>query len=152
DVVLILTHAGLTLGREHADDLARQLLDPDLLAQRIGCAEQLLLRGFTEHAEHAPGLDFDVGQAPARGDRVTTHVEILVGRSGDAGSIVAIPPHHERLLLRRGRDLFGAGDVAPDRVHVLFLERGGRGKTAGTTKSPGRNDQQIVTELADLVL
>ena len=60
-VVLVLTHARLSLGSEQAHHLERQVADADRLSDRVRRAEQVLAYGVAEHCH--------VGRAVSRRPR-----------------------------------------------------------------------------------
>ena len=97
DVVLVVAHAALALGGQHADHLAGELLDAQLLAQ-AGLptvppkSSRRTVSPMTQTA--APARCSSSAKRRPAGELPVAGVEAGVGAAGDAGGPVAAVGHH----------------------------------------------------------
>ena len=90
-VVVVLPHGGLSLPRQNADDLKRNVPDPDHLPHRI-CrrTEQLVDHGLTQDRHLRAPVHVGLGEEAAPGRGPGANLEVLGSRSGDGGAPVLV--------------------------------------------------------------
>src|SRR5690606_36203678 len=149
--VLILTHAGLTLGFQESNHGAADLADPDCLTNRLGAAEQLAPRRFSEDAHAAPCGELRGRKQATALECVATDRKIVVVAASYGRLVVAVAPHDELLTRSGGGDLRYAADLPAYRFDVVLSERRSLHETRAATTRAGVDDQQIVAQLADVL-
>jgi hypothetical protein len=161
DCVVLVSHATLPLGLQDADHLARELLDPQLLAEAglIGLAAvDLAPHGLPDDANGRPGALLVILEDAAARELPVACLEPGVGAAGDAGGPIATGPNHCDAGTRLWCHRSNAAHLRSDRCGIGLDERGHTGAaapaaaTASGSALAGTEQQQVGAQAGDLGL
>jgi hypothetical protein len=147
DVVLVRAEAGLALGCQQSDHLARDLVDPDLASDRIVLTEQLLLDGLPDHAGRAAAAHLAFQEATTGSELPVVRDEIAGSGAGDRRAAVLGTVDDRRRLLAHGRHGANAAQLRVQCLDIANAEglRFRAGASGAELAGPDR--QQIAAEL-----
>ncbi|ESX92842.1 hypothetical protein X754_19150 [Mesorhizobium sp. LNJC403B00] len=156
DIVLVLAEAGIALGFEQADDLARGAVDADDLALGFAGAEELLAHRFADQAHAGAGACFRIRERAARHQLPVAGVEIGAVGAGDARGQALGAENDADLFLRRRRNGARPGQMCDEGGYILVGQRPYRlvepAWSAAACRAAGTDDEQVRAELGDVRL
>ena len=153
-VVLVHTHAALTLAFQNTDNLKRCLVDTHDLAHRVALWEQAVSNGLTNNCHPAAAYEVAIIQNTSVINLKAGNGKVAWCCTFNTAGPVLIAGNHLIASVDTSRNVGNAVNLLSDSLHIIIRQLNaftccqtctGRGTAAGG------NNQQITAQLGDIV-
>ena len=154
-VILIHTHAALTLAFQNTDNLKRCLVDTHDLAHRVALWEQAVSNGLTDNCHPAAAYKVTIVQNTSVINLKAGNGKVAWRCTFNTAGPVLIACNHLIASVDTSRNVGNAVNLLSDSLHIIIRQLNaftGRQTCTGRSTAAGGNNQQITAQLGDIIL